>query len=133
LQKKNEGQPTIFLLIETLKEYLEKFNYDYIEGFFSLLNDELIIKIFSYLNARELCILSKVNKNFKRLSEDEKLWKEICQKEIKYQNSLKNFNITKKFILLFNNSKISQENKSFWKKTIFKYIGPQYSTYGIYC
>jgi len=44
-------------------------------GYFSLLPDELLVKILSFLDAQELSAVSSVNQQWRRLSEDESLWK----------------------------------------------------------
>lgn len=39
------------------------------------LTEEIIISIFSYLNDKELCLIAQVNKRFRRVSEDNEIWK----------------------------------------------------------
>jgi len=46
-------------------------------GYFSLIPDEVLLKVFSYLDERELSQINTVNKHWKRLSEDEFLWKRL--------------------------------------------------------
>ncbi len=80
-------------------------NYDVAEGNFIMFSDEIIMQIMSSLNAKDLASVARVNKKFKRLSEDDfvsnlpfcvtncyhkfyffhshffQLWEEICQFE----------------------------------------------------
>lgn len=46
-------------------------------GYFSLLPDELLLKILSFLTEQELSAVASVNQQWKRLSEDESLWKRL--------------------------------------------------------
>ncbi|KAL6068286.1 SCF ubiquitin ligase complex subunit cdc4 [Balamuthia mandrillaris] len=46
-------------------------------GYFSLLPDELLLKVLSFLNERELSVVTLVNRQWKRLSEDESLWRRL--------------------------------------------------------
>eukprot|EP01114_Cavostelium_apophysatum_P011405 TRINITY_DN2564_c0_g1_i1.p1 TRINITY_DN2564_c0_g1~~TRINITY_DN2564_c0_g1_i1.p1 ORF type:complete len:458 (-),score=80.18 TRINITY_DN2564_c0_g1_i1:530-1903(-) len=47
-------------------------------GFFSLLPAELVHHIFSFLSPHALCNVSGVNWEFKKNSEDPRLWKNLC-------------------------------------------------------
>ncbi len=42
-----------------------------------ILSDELLLKIFYYLNVNELCIVCRVSKDWYRISNDEQLWKAL--------------------------------------------------------
>lgn len=46
-------------------------------GYFSLLPDELLLKILSFLTEQELSAVASVNQQWKRLSGDESLWKRL--------------------------------------------------------
>jgi len=52
-------------------------------GFFSLLPPELILHIFSFLYPSDLCRCALVNFEFKKLSEEKSLWKNLCHR-LKY-------------------------------------------------
>jgi hypothetical protein len=79
------GQPMVFMLVgkktnrnlmiisklEKMKEKLELYNYDVAEGSFIMFSDEIIINIMNYFDAPSLARLARVNKKFKRLSEDD--------------------------------------------------------------
>lgn len=81
--RENVRQPMIFQMIgiecifdslltfsaEKLKEQLEEFNLDAMEGDFGKLGDELILQIFGYLSPQDLGSLCRVSKRFKRLAE----------------------------------------------------------------
>jgi len=43
---------------------------------------EMEMKIFSYLNAKDLCVASQVNQAWNALSQENSLWKELCREEI---------------------------------------------------
>jgi len=46
-----------------------------------ILTDELLVNIFSYLTSYELCIVERVNKHFRKLSNNDRLWKELCESD----------------------------------------------------
>lgn len=57
-------------------------------NFIGTLPDELIINILSFLNMKDILTLSRVNKHFKMLTNDEYLWKQIyCGHECRYRLS----------------------------------------------
>jgi len=43
---------------------------------------EMEMKIFSYLDAKDLCVTSKVNQAWNTMSQENLLWKELCREEI---------------------------------------------------
>jgi WD40 repeat protein len=52
-------------------------------GYFSLLPDELLIKVLSYLDEKELCTVMLVSHQWKRLAMDNSLWKRLYYKRWK--------------------------------------------------
>jgi len=75
------GTPMVYNLIEKLKEYLEQINPILNEGAIIALSDESIMTVFEYLSPDDLGWVACVNKNWKRISEDSRLWREFCLAE----------------------------------------------------
>jgi hypothetical protein len=44
-------------------------------------SDEIVLKIFSFLNALELCKIASVSQSWKMISEDDQLWKELTPRD----------------------------------------------------
>jgi hypothetical protein len=67
------GQPMVYALVESLQEILLDVNIVIGEGSFMNLSDEIILRIFSFMEPKELCVSAMVNRNFRRISEDQEV------------------------------------------------------------
>ncbi|KAL6066285.1 Nuclear distribution protein PAC1 (Fragment), variant 3 [Balamuthia mandrillaris] len=73
-----------------LYDVLEKHNLSDKEGagYFALLPDECVLYILSYLDERELSNVALLNRQFSRLSQDNLIWRLLCQRRWRMQPNL---------------------------------------------
>eukprot|EP01118_Nematostelium_gracile_P005417 TRINITY_DN1717_c0_g1_i2.p1 TRINITY_DN1717_c0_g1~~TRINITY_DN1717_c0_g1_i2.p1 ORF type:complete len:453 (-),score=88.66 TRINITY_DN1717_c0_g1_i2:181-1461(-) len=75
------GEPMVFALVEKLKDELSGYNENMDRGLFKSLPNDVLLIVMDYLDSADLARMAQVNRNTRKVSEEDRLWKNLYSKE----------------------------------------------------